>query len=78
MNLVNLEDKKDKKHYGVNSLLSDIKQIHDVKGIEMMAFVYKKKDGKVGIGTTYGNNAEFVGLFEIGKVQIIDEMRGDE
>ena len=73
MKLLNLADERDKKDYGVNSLVSDIKRLHDEEGIEMMAVIYKKRNGKVGIGTTYGNNAEIVGLLEIGKLIYLED-----
>lgn len=63
----------DKKTYGVNSLLEDIKQLHQETELDMMAVIYKKKNGRIGIGTTNGNNAEFVGLLEIAKLQYIDD-----
>lgn len=74
MKVINFESKADEKRYGVTSLINDVKRLHDDDGIEMLAVVYKKKNGVFGVGTTYGNNAEFVGLLEIGKNQLIDEM----
>lgn len=73
MKLINLKDEMDKKIYGVNSLLTDIKQLHHESELEMMAVIYKKKNGRIGIGATTGNNAEFVGLLEIAKLQYIDD-----
>ena len=74
MKLVKLADERDKKDYGANSLVSDIKRMHDEEGIEMMAVIYKKSDGSYGIGTTSGNNAEFIGLIELAKLQYMDEV----
>lgn len=72
MKVIDLEDKKDESKYGVNSLVEDIQRIHKDKGIEIMAVIYKSKDGRVGVGTTYGNNAEILGLMEIGKMQYLE------
>lgn len=74
MKVVDIDDKADKKRYGVNSLINDVEKIHEQDGIEMMAVVYKKENGVFGFGTTYGNSAEFIGLLEMGKINIIDEM----
>ena len=71
--VVNLDDKADKKRYGVNSLLKDVKEVHDEEGIEMLAVVYKKKNNVFGYGTTYGNNAEFIGLLELGKIHLFED-----
>jgi len=71
--VIKLDDKADEKRYGVNSLIKDIKGLHDEEGIEIMVAVYKKKDGKVGIGTTEGNNAEIVGLMEMAKLQYLED-----
>lgn len=74
MKVVNFEFEKDKKEYGVNSLLKDVEKIHKEDGIEMIVVVFKKKSGAVGYGTNYGNTAEFIGLLEIGKTNLIDEL----
>jgi hypothetical protein len=74
MKPIKLSDLKDAKEYGVKSLANDVLDIHDSDGIEMMAVVYKKNNGTFGFGTTCGNNAEFVGLLEMGKFQLINEM----
>ena len=73
MKLINFEENKDKKEYGVNSLLQDLKELHDEEGIEMLAVVYKKKNNVFGYGTTYGNNAEFIGLLELGKIHLFED-----
>lgn len=73
MKLINFEENKDKKEYGVNSLLQDLKELHDEEGIEMLAVVYKKKNNVFGCGTTYGNNAEFIGLLELGKIHLFED-----
>lgn len=70
---ISLSDAKDKKEYGVKSLVNDILDIHECDEIEMLAVVYKKRDGTVGIGTTSGNNAEFIGMLEMAKFQYIDD-----
>lgn len=74
MKIVNFDCEKDKKEYSTRSLLEDLKKIHEEDGIEMMAVVYKKKDGTFNFGTTYGNQAEFIGLFEMGKIHLFNEM----
>lgn len=71
---ISLSDAKDKKEYGVKSLVNDILDIHECDEIEMLAVVYKKSDGTVGVGTTSGNNAEFIGLIELAKLQYMDEV----
>lgn len=76
MKLINFEENKDKKEYGVNSLIEDVKGVHDEEGIELLIVVYKKKNGVVGIGTTAGNNAEILGLIEMGKIQYLDDNWG--
>lgn len=73
MKLVDIESKIDKRQYGVNSLIDDIMGLHKEDGIELMAIIYKKKDGSFGIGTTYGNNAEILGLLELGKMQYLED-----
>lgn len=74
MNVVDFDELKDKEEYGVKTLINDILCIHDSDGIEMLAIIYKKTDGSVGIGTTSGNNAEFIGLIELAKLQYMDEV----
>lgn len=74
MELIDLSKKIDEKRHGVTSLLDDMKKIHEDDGIELMVIVHKDRDGVVYIGTTYGNNAEMMGLLEIGKRQLLDEM----
>jgi hypothetical protein len=71
--IVSFDDEKDRKNYGVNTLLEDTKGLHDEEGIEILAVVYKKNNGKVGIGTTEGNNAEIVGLMEMAKLQYLED-----
>jgi len=71
--LVNINDEADKMRYGVNSLLQDVEELHDEEGIEMLAVVYKKKNNVFGYGTTYGNNAEFIGLLELGKIHLFED-----
>ena len=39
-----------------------------------MIVVYKKKSGRVGLTATSGNNAEILGLVEVGKRFYIDEV----
>ena len=73
MKLVNINDEADKMRYGVNSLLQDVEELHDEEGIEMLAVVYKKKNNVFGYGTTYGNNAEFIGLLELGKIHLFED-----
>lgn len=74
MKVIEFDDKADKKRYGPKSLLKDVEKIHQEEGIELMATFYKKKDGSVGIGVTYGNNAEILGLIELGKMMFIEDM----
>ena len=74
MKVTNLNDVKDKKEYGVKTLINDILRMHESDGIEMLAVIYKKRDGTFGIGTTSGNNAEFIGLIELAKLQYMDEV----
>lgn len=61
-------DEKD----GFDWLVKEMQAIHDVDGVEIMICIYKTKDGRVGIGTTRGNNAEILGLIELGKTEYID------
>ena len=74
MKVINFENEKDKKEYGIKSLLRDVKEIHEDEGIEVMVVIYKKKSGRLGVGTTTGNNAEIVGLFELAKLDYIDDV----
>jgi len=71
---IKLADVKDAKEYGVKTLINDVLNIHETNEIEMLAVVYKKSDGTVGVGTTSGNNAEFIGLIELAKLQYMDEV----
>lgn len=70
MKVVSLDNKK----YGFEWLIDEMKQLHEDEGIELMICIYKKKDGYIGFGTTRGNDAEFLGLIELGKAQLIDDM----
>ena len=74
MKVIDFDDKAEEKRYGPQSLIKDIEKIHEDEGIELMATFYKKKDGHVGIGFTYGNNAEMLGLIELGKMMFIEDM----
>lgn len=73
MKVINLEETADAKRYGVKSLLKDIAKIHEEKGIELMFIAFKQKNGIVGYGATHGNNAEILGLVELGKFQFIED-----
>jgi len=61
-------DEKD----GFDWLMEEMRAIHDESGVEIMICIYKKRDGRVGIGTTRGNNAEILGLIEFGKTEYIE------
>lgn len=77
MKIVNLETEKDSRRYGVETLMRDVKSIHEKEQIETMIIIYKREDGVTGIGTTYGNNAETLGLIELGKKQYLDHLGED-
>lgn len=64
----------EEKRYGPKRLIDDILKVHENEGIELMIVVYKKKNGRVGLAATSGNNAEILGLVEVGKHFYIDEM----
>mgnify|MGYP001184932258 FL=1 len=72
MEVINFEEKADEKLYGVQTLLKELLEIHEKEGIELLTFVYKKKNGQVEYGFSTGNNAEILGLMEFGKAMYIE------
>ncbi|WP_257008275.1 hypothetical protein [Bacillus sp. FJAT-45350] len=46
--------------------------------VESIAYVYKKKDGTVVAGWTDMFHTEVVGLYEIAKLQAIDDMYSED
>jgi len=68
MKLININHNN---RYGAGELLKDVEEIND---LDLLVCIYKKKDGAFGIGATHGNNAEIIGLIELGKLQYMDNL----
>lgn len=67
-----IEFKNDEKE--IDWLIDEIKKIDEQEGIEVLVCVYKKKNNVVSLGATRASAAEHIGLLEIGKAQLIDDL----
>ena len=56
-------------------LAESITKFVDETECEMIVCVVKTKDGYIDTFFSHGNNSEHIGLLEIGKTNIIDDMR---
>lgn len=65
-------EKKDKR--GFDWLMKEVSKINEKDKIETMICMYAKEDGTVSFGTTEGNNAEMLGIIEMVKALLMEEI----
>jgi len=59
-------------------LVENLQSAIEEEGIESVAYVARTKDGLVTSGWTDMLYTEVIGLFELGKLQAVKEMHGDD
>lgn len=79
MKLVELQERKElEKENKIKAVVESVLSENDNNEIETLIAVYKRKNGRLGVITTYANGDELVGLLELGKMELIEEMYTDE
>lgn len=58
------------------SLAESLTEWVDSGDVETLVYVIKTKEGDMHTAFSHGLNSEHIGLLEIGKMQILDSMRG--
>jgi hypothetical protein len=69
-----IELNKDKE---IDWLINEIRELHELDGLETLICVYRKKDKVVALGATAADSAAHLGLLEIGKQQILNELQDE-
>jgi len=75
--MISLNEYRAKKEGKVTpkKLVENLMQYVEENECELMVCVIKTKSGDINTSFSHGFHSEHIGLLEIGKVQIIDEMR---
>ena len=59
---------------GIDWLLNDMKEVEEEEGIELLICIYKKPNGVIGFGATRADELEMMGLIEMGKQALYENM----
>ena len=59
----------------VGQLIEGLSERVDHSEIESLVYVVKLKDGEILTAHSHGDSLGYIGLLEIGKIQILDSMR---
>ena len=66
--------KNKKKKDDLKAIFKGLREEQNNIGIDTAICIYKRSDGVVGVYTTYANSDEIIGLLELGKMDIIEEI----